>query len=82
MAEPKNLSFIAECFWAGVNESDLRALDRRAETCVTAMSREGEPVHYLGSVLMREDEVVLCFFEGTEVSVRRAAERADRKSVV
>ena len=36
----------------------------------------GEPVRYLGSILMREDEVVLCLFEGTPDAVRRAAELA------
>ena len=77
MAEPTNLSFIAECFWAGVKESDLSALDRRAQISVAAMERDGDHVRYLGSMLMREDEVVLCFFEGSAAEVRRAAERAE-----
>jgi hypothetical protein len=33
-------------------------------------------VRYHGSVLMREDEVVLCFFEGTAEGVRHAAQDA------
>jgi hypothetical protein len=33
-------------------------------------------VRYLGSILMAEDEVVLCQFEGTSAAVREAAERA------
>ncbi len=33
-------------------------------------------VRYLGSVLIREDEVVLCHFEGTADAIRRVAERA------
>ncbi len=69
-------SFVAECFWTGVKESDLATLDRRVETCVAKMSRDGERVRYLGSMLMREDEVVMCFFEGSAESVRRAAELA------
>jgi hypothetical protein len=69
-------SFVAECFWAGVTETDLVALDRRVETCVAGMTRDGEIVRYLGSMLMREDEVVMCFFEGSAENVRRAAELA------
>jgi hypothetical protein len=71
-----NTSFVAECFWIGVGEDDLRGLDERAEKSVTDVSTGGEPVRYLGSVLMRSDEVVLCFFEGSAAGVRRAAELA------
>ena len=74
MAESK--SFVVECFWTGVSEDDLPPLDERAQRSVAVLAREGEQVRYLGSLLMREDEVVLCFFEGSAASVRRAAERA------
>jgi hypothetical protein len=67
---------VAECFWPGVLEADLAALDERAAASVAELSRQGEHVSYLGSLLMRDDEVVLCRFEGTESSVRRAAEVA------
>ena len=76
MAIPNGASFVAECFWAGVTESDLVALDRRVEICVAGMTRDGEMIRYLGSMLMREDEVVMCFFEGSAESVRRAAQLA------
>jgi hypothetical protein len=75
MAEPVT-GFVAECFWVGVDEDDLRRLDERASASVDRMAVDGEHVRYLGSMLMRADEVVLCFFEGSEVSVRRAAEAA------
>jgi hypothetical protein len=68
--------FIAECFWIGVKPQDLNALDLRVQSCVVAMALDGESVRYLGSMLMPEDEVVLCFFEGSSATVRRAAERA------
>jgi hypothetical protein len=68
--------YVAECFWPGVREADLRALDARAATSAAELSGEGEDVRYLGSLLMREDEVVLCRFEGSGAAVRRAAERA------
>ncbi len=75
MAEPAT-GFVAECFWIGVREDDLRVLDERAASAVAELEQNGEHVRYLGSVLMRADEVVLCFFEGPAASVRRAAEGA------
>jgi hypothetical protein len=77
VAVPGIASFVAECFWTGVTENDLVALDRRVETCVAEMSRDGDFVRYLGSMLMREDEVVMCFFEGSAENVRRAADLAN-----
>jgi hypothetical protein len=73
----KEYSFVAECFWTGVQESDLVVLDRRVEACVAGMALDGQSVRYLGSMLMREDEVVMCFFEGSAANVRRAAELAE-----
>jgi hypothetical protein len=67
------LSFVAECFWPGVREADLRALDERAQAAAAAAAGA---VRYLGAILLREDEVVLCRFEGGAAAVRRAAEEA------
>jgi hypothetical protein len=63
-------SFVAECYWPDVREDDVRALDQRIAASLDA------DVRYLGSVLIREDEVVLCQFEGTADAIRRVAERA------
>ena len=71
--ETERHSFVAECFWPGVRDSDLHALDARALAHTAVLSRAGEDVRYLGSILLREDEVVLCRFEGAPASVRRAA---------
>ncbi|MFI5286328.1 MAG: nickel-binding protein [Candidatus Dormibacteria bacterium] len=68
--------FVAECFWPGVREADLSALDQRAAASAAELTRSGETVRYLGSLLMPRDEVVLCRFEGSETSVRRVAEEA------
>jgi uncharacterized protein DUF4242 len=76
VVEPRSPTFVAECFWVGVQEDDLRALDQRVEACVAEMSGDGQAVRYLGSMLMRDDEVVMCFFEGSAENVRRAAELA------
>ena len=69
MAEPST-SFVAECYWPDVREEDVRALDRRIAASLDHDAR------YLGSVLIREDEVVLCHFEGTADAIRRVADRA------
>jgi hypothetical protein len=69
-------SFVAECFWIGVTDDDLRRIDERAAAAVEKLDSKEEHVRYRGSVLMRSDEVVLCFFEGSAAGVRRAAEAA------
>jgi hypothetical protein len=68
--------YLAECFWPGVRETELDALDQRATASAAEVTRQGEEVRYLGSLLMRKDEVVLCRFEGSEAAVRRVVERA------
>jgi hypothetical protein len=63
-------SFVAECYWPDVREEDVRALDERIAASLD------DDVRYLGSVLIREDEVVLCQFEGAADAIRRVAKRA------
>jgi hypothetical protein len=53
---------------------DLEALDARVRQ-VSRVARERR-VRYLGSILLRQDEVVLCQFEGSAGAVRDVAERA------
>lgn len=69
--------YVVECFWPGVDADAVRSLDARAAATADELTRDGTPVRYLGSLLMRADEVVLCLFEGDERSVRQAAERAE-----
>jgi hypothetical protein len=69
-------SFVVECFWIGVTDDDLLRIDERAAAAVEGLASEEDPVRYHGSVLVRSDEVVLCFFEGSAAGVRRAAEVA------
>jgi hypothetical protein len=72
---PEAETFVAECFWPDVKESDLKALDRRVERAAADLE-PGRKLRYLGSILLREDEVVLCQFEGAADAVRDVAERA------
>ncbi|MGZ4335554.1 MAG: hypothetical protein ACXVRJ_14955 [Gaiellaceae bacterium] len=69
-------SFVAECFWPDIDDADLPTLDRRIERAIAELATERE-VRYLGSILLREDEVVLCQFEGSPDRVRAVVERAE-----
>ncbi len=73
---PRFSAFVAECYWTGVTDADVRQLDARADAAAVAVSREGQRVTYLGSILMPADEVVFCLFEGSADAVRRAVVRA------
>jgi hypothetical protein len=69
--------FVAECLWPDVHDTDLRALDERVRKQAERLAVAGLPVRYIGSMLMREDEVVLCLFEGEIDAVRTVAEAAE-----
>jgi non-ribosomal peptide synthetase component F len=69
--------YLTECFWPGVGAAELRELDERARAAAADITAAGQPVQYLGSLLMREDEVVLCLFAGSPDAVRAAAEQAE-----
>jgi hypothetical protein len=73
--EEETDSFVAECFWPDVREQDVRELDRRIVACAAALG-PGAGVRYLGSILIREDEVVLCQFAGPLAAVREVVRRA------
>lgn len=55
---------------------DVAVLDERAGAHAALLTRSGQPVRYLGSLLIPDDEVVLCRFEGSPGAVRTAIERA------
>lgn len=65
--DPEASSFVAECFWPGVREEDVEALDARIIACLVG------GVRYRGSILIRDDEVVLCQFEGEAGDIREVA---------
>jgi hypothetical protein len=77
MVEAPTVGLVVECYWPGVVESDLQALDERLQASTAVLRARGEPIRYLGSILMRADEVVLCQFEGTPAAVREVAERSE-----
>ncbi len=68
-------SYVAECFWPGVTRVELEALDTRASLFAGRTSGSEQPVRYIGSMLMPEDEVVFCFFEGPSADAIAGAAR-------
>jgi hypothetical protein len=76
MPAEQDTEFVAECLWPDVHERDLRELDERAAEQAERLAAAGQPVRYLGSLLMREDEVVLCQFVGALEAVRELAQAA------
>jgi hypothetical protein len=76
MADHIATEFVAECLWPDVHADDLRALDRRAAGESERLTAGGGSVRYLGSLLMPEDEVVLCLFEGSREDVRAVVQAA------
>jgi hypothetical protein len=69
-------SFVAEWFWPDVDEAAVQELDARVARSAAEPTRAGHQVRYLGSLLMREDEVVVCHFEGAAEAVRATPEQA------
>jgi hypothetical protein len=71
-------SYLVECFWPGVSKAQVQELDSRASRSATADRGRGPRVRYRGSMLLPDDEVVLCFFDGPcEAAVEAAARHAE-----
>ena len=67
--------YAAKCYWPGVNETEFAAIAARATK--NSSGQAGHGVTYLGSLLFRDDELVLCMFEApTPLAVKRASDRA------
>jgi hypothetical protein len=77
VSECRVTEYVAECLWPDVHEPELRELDQRASEQAERLTASGRPVTYLGSLLIREDEVVLCLFQGEVEAVRAAIEAAE-----
>ena len=70
MVELKSTKLRRRMLLARCNRGRRRKLDtERARLPASSPVR----VRYLGSILMRDDEVVLCRFDGDEEAVRRVA---------
>lgn len=67
--------YAAKCYWPEVNETEFETIAARATENSSRDARHG--AKYLGALLFRDDELVLCMFEAPLPSaVKRASERA------
>jgi hypothetical protein len=76
MSDPPE-TFVVECFWPGVDARSVDAVNVRAAAAARGLAADGQFVRFVGSILLPDDEVLLCEFEGAESLVRRAAEAAE-----
>jgi hypothetical protein len=65
---------VAECLLPGMSRASAEALGRQVRQELAGLP-DGR-VSFLGSLLMPEDEVLLCLFSGAEADVRAVSERA------
>ncbi len=63
-------SFLAECYWPGVDVAQVDALARRLFAASRQSRDTGRYVAFLGSILVPSDETVFCLFHGAEQDVR------------
>jgi hypothetical protein len=64
---------IAECLLPGITPAIAEALGNQVRA---ELARSRSPVSFIGSLLMPEDEVLLCLFAGPLAEVRVASEGA------
>ena len=64
---------IAECLLPGITPTIAEALGDQVRA---ELARSRSPVSFIGSLLMPEDEVLLCLFAGPLAQVRTASEGA------
>jgi len=66
-------SQVAECVVPGISPAIAEELGEQVRT---ELARSRNPVSFIGSLLMPEDEVLLCLFTGPFAEVRMVSERA------
>jgi hypothetical protein len=70
-------SFLVETYVPKMAPNDARVARRRARMAARQLSREGEPVRYLRTTLLPEDETCFHLFEATsEGAVAEVCRRA------
>ena len=74
MTGPEPQWHVAECLLPGLSRATAEALGHRVRQEIAGPP--GSQVSYLGSLLMPEDEVLLCLFAGPGTEVRTVSQRA------
>ena len=80
MTATSTTHWIAECYWPGVRDDELRELGRRVVRATAELAGTGGPASYLGNLRVTDDEVVLFLFRGPIGAVRRVTDRAGLRS--
>lgn len=66
-------AYFVECYWPGVSPLDVA----NAVTHLASSREDADTVSWVDSILVPDDEIVLCVFEGPSAeAVRASAERA------
>ncbi len=73
MSAPRVCWQVAECLLPGLTPAIAEALGERLRAEVASAPSE---VSFIGSLLMPEDEVLLCLFAGPAADIRALSERA------
>jgi hypothetical protein len=76
-------TFLVEHYWPGVTAEQFGAAADRVRTSADQLASDGEPIRYLHSTLVPEDEAAFCVFEAASESLveeayRRAGVRFER----
>jgi hypothetical protein len=69
-------SYLVECYWPDVTEPKLAAVLRRVEAASSRVRAAGADVACRGALLMPDDEVVFCLFDGDEGDIRTVSAQA------
>jgi hypothetical protein len=70
-------TYLVECYWPGASEAQIAAAAQRAELAARDLSVVSGRVAHLRSLVVPQDEIVLCFFEADSTElVREASVRA------
>jgi hypothetical protein len=70
-------TFLAEAFIAAVDPDSAGAGERAARSAAEALTRDGTPIRFGGSIYVPEDEICLLSFDAVSATdVERVAETA------
>jgi hypothetical protein len=71
-------TFLVEHYWPGVTAEEFGEAAERVRSSAEALASEGNPIRYLHSTLVPEDEAAFCVFEASsELLVEEAYRRVE-----
>lgn len=62
-------TFLVEHYWPGVTEASFREATDQVRTAAEELAASGEPIVFMHSTLVLEDENALCVFRATSQGV-------------